>query len=420
MTNAVGGVFKLTCGMIGGGKSYKNVKDADDEYKRGTYKKIYSNIRKHAELGNGISELPDDWRECESDSLIIIDEIQKQEKFSKYFSSRRNDEVSDLSMIRHRRIDIWMISPDPAMVNSDIRNLVNDYVYLESAGKKTTKAYCFTKPHLKVSKSIKNQAYDEFIYTIEDKYCAMYWSTEDGKPSGRNHKTNIKLISFVLSIIFIACIIGGLTLYLTKDTKDSVNQLSKDAKEQSNGVSFDLPNPVEKVVSDEECRKGVNVNRPECVAYYNKLTKNKQSVQTVNYDPSKPFESTENINKDLQYEVTAKPVLSGCTKLGARIECYTQQGTIIHGMSQEDKQRIMDGDRPFNYFAQNKNTIQNGVSAQATNTSLNQVTAMQQQDKMTPEQYYKYIQYLDDTNQANNVIAETQTLTYSRDIHHIN
>ncbi|ENU69318.1 hypothetical protein [Acinetobacter baumannii] len=51
--------------------------------------------------------------------------------------------------------------------------------------------------------------------------------------------------------------------------------------------------------------------------------------------------------------VTSKPVLSGCmTDKRGNLIGYTQQGTMIHGLKQSDCKRIINGDRPFNYFAQ--------------------------------------------------------------------
>ncbi|QQC82509.1 zonular occludens toxin domain-containing protein [Acinetobacter bereziniae] len=163
--------------------------------------------------------------DCEPDSLIIIDEVQMHEKFSKHFSNRRDGEIAGLTMIRHKRQDIWMISPNPALVNSDVRNLVNQYFWLEPVGKKTTKCFCFDKVYNNVTKTVKNNAYDEFTYSIDEKFYKLYKSTIDGKASGRNFNLNIKLISFIVGLVIVCLIIAGLFAYLSKDTKSKVDQL---------------------------------------------------------------------------------------------------------------------------------------------------------------------------------------------------
>lgn len=77
------------------------------------------------------------------------------------------------------------------------------------------------------------------------------------------------------------------------------------------------------------------------------------TTQQVSYDPSKPFESADKIQETVKYQVTAKPILSGCmTDRHGKLIGYTQQGTIIHNLNQSDCKRILKGDRPFNYFAE--------------------------------------------------------------------
>ncbi|MBF6749947.1 zonula occludens toxin, partial [Acinetobacter baumannii] len=63
----------------------------------------------------------------------------------------------------------------------------------------------------------------------------------------------------------------------------------------------------------------------------------------------------------VSYEITSKPVFSGCMKQNGRYVAYTQQGTILHDVSQSDCRRLLKhaGDRPFNYFAQPRNEPMN-------------------------------------------------------------
>lgn len=361
--------IRLTTGGIGTGKSYKNVKDAYEELQLGEkskYQRIYSNIRAHSELCEGILPMPDDWRECEPHSLIIIDECQKHEKFSKHFSNRRDSEIVDLTMIRHNLCDMWLISPNPTLVNKDVRDLVNVHVCLEANGAKTAKAYCFDKVQLNLTKSTKQRAFDEFTYKIEDKYCQMYKSTESGEPSRRTYNVNIKLISFLIGLAFIITVACGLVYWLLKKTgtkveelKHSENKAQVDGKPQNqyavdpvgNALS-NHPADSNQRVSDDECRKAVNVDRPECVEYFDKLTKNKLSVgaQSVSYDPSKPYD-TESIQESISYQVTSKPVFSGCMKTQHGYQAYTQQGTKLNVSANDCRNLLENGDRPFNYFA---------------------------------------------------------------------
>lgn len=366
MSKIAGGQFRLTCGQIGAGKSYLYVKQVEEEAKKsGKYQHIYSNIRAHSELAEGVTLMPESWEDCEADSLIIIDEVQMHEKFSKHFSTRRDGEIAGLTMIRHKRQDIWMISPQPTLVNKDVRDLVNQYFWLEPVGSETTKCFCFDKVYVNMTKSIKEKnAYDTFTYTIQEKYYNLYKSTIDGKASGRNFNLNIKLISFVFGLVIVCLIIGGLVLYLLKDTKTKVQDMQNienknNDKKEDNDMSLGVL-PVTGDLSIE-CRKGINVDKPECKQWFENLSKNNGSAlgsdrnYEVSYNPNEPFEQQE-IQKTVRYEVTSKPVFSGCMLKNGRYIAYTQQGTILKDVSQDDcKRLIKNNDRPFNYFQDNSN-----------------------------------------------------------------
>lgn len=369
MSELVGGQFRLTCGAIGTGKSYINVKLAHEQHLSGRYKNIYSNIRAHAELGEGITPLPDDWRECEEYSLIIIDEVQMHEKFSKHFSSRRDFEIAQLTMIRHRHCDIWLISPRPTLVNSDVRDLVTQFYWLEAAGKKTTKCFCFDKVYNNVTKSIKNHAYEEFTYSIEEKYYSMYKSTEDGTASGRTYNINMKLIGFVVGLIIVILIICALIFYLFKSNKAKVNHLKDvetkqqvQSKTNQSAQSGNLVTGVSNIVDDPSimCRKAENLNKPECVKWFDSLSKTGASVPSmtmastgqVSYDPAKPYDNKD-AEKSLKYQVVNQPKFSGCMKKSDGFyRAYTEQGTYLK-VSQSDCHRLMKdaGDRPYDYYS---------------------------------------------------------------------
>lgn len=407
-----GGVIRLTCGGIGTGKSYLNVKNAEQEKKSGKYKAIYSNIRAHAELAEGITLLPDDWRDCESDSLIIIDEIQMHEKFSKHFSNRRDSEIADLSMIRHKRLDIWMISPNPALVNSDVRNLVNQYVWLEIQNKKATKGWCFTKVHNNVTKAIKNTAYDEFTYSIEEKYYSLYKSTEDGKASGRNAIINMKLIGFVGGLAVITLIILGLLSFLMKSNSKNVEELSKTTRKEQTINPLDQSKNATKTIPpgqvDLECRKGENVSLPQCVEWYNNLTKNNLSVASVTYDPNKPYD-LENIEKSITYEVTSKPKFAGCSYMNGKYRAYSEQGTYLN-VSASDCKHLLDdpANRPYDYF---RNTQQNTPLNMPNMEQLNDQNNRQYSSPLHSEQTTTQVSL---TEQEKLQQYERQTREYQR------
>jgi hypothetical protein len=108
-----------------------------------------------------------------------------------------------------------------------------------------------------------------------------------------------------------------------------------------------------------ECRKAVNLEKPECVKWFDDLSKNGSSVnsngqviQTVSYNPNKPYE----FEYQPQVQPTDFPRMSGVVKLpSGRLMAIDQQANYMTGISQQDCQKWLSGHRPFNYFAQSQN-----------------------------------------------------------------
>ncbi|MDI9760572.1 zonular occludens toxin domain-containing protein [Acinetobacter baumannii] len=367
--------IRLTTGGIGAGKTYLNVKLADEAHKKGQYTKIYSNIRGHVELTDYVYDLPDDWRECENGSLVIIDELQFNEKFSKHFSSRRDKEIVDITMIRHDGIDMWLITQSTKFMNSDIRELVNEHFYIEVTGKKTSKCYCFAQAQTSISKAVKKQAHDEFSYTLEQKYFDMYKSTKDGVKPTRTHHINMKLIGFVVGALFTLALIFGLLTYLGKSNKKNIDEMTKtnDVTQPANTKSIADQLKEQSALAGLTPEQYADLMNPE-KRNAELQAKNDVRLETIaiKYNPNRPYDvDTSNI----QYQATSKPVFSGCIKKGKRYVAYTQQGTILHDVDPSDCRRLIeDGDRPFNYFQQP--VIQQQVVQQAPQT----VPATQQID----------------------------------------
>ena len=365
-----GGTLRLTCGAFGSGKTYLTVKDVEDAKKSGIYRKIYSNIRGHASLCEGITELPEDWRDCEPYSLIIIDEVQSYEKFSLYFSKRKDEEIVDITMMRHNHHDIWMTSPDPGWVNTAIRKLVNNYIYLEATGKKTSQAWCFTRAKNEVTKSIKQTCYDEFTFTIEDKYYSLYMSTKDGQSSGRAFHRNWKLIGFVAGLCLVLFIAMMLVSYLMNGTKQNMDEIAGTAKPVETKPSNSILRAQQ--VTQEDCRKGENVDKPECVEFYKNLGKSSaDNAVYVHYDPNKPYDVQ--LPQDYQVKVVSFPKISGAiTMPNGSCKALDQRGNTMADISQADCKKWLNGHIPFDYSVSDKNDngLMGAEGAQAFTSSL--------------------------------------------------
>ena len=81
------------------------------------------------------------------------------------------------------------------------------------------------------------------------------------------------------------------------------------------------------------------------------------------------------IQNHVSYEVTAKPLFSGCMKTGSKYQAYTQQGTKLD-VSQADCERLIENnDRPFNYFVNNRTDMSSTeMQRSEVSTQTNQAT----------------------------------------------
>ncbi|EXB78228.1 MULTISPECIES: zonular occludens toxin domain-containing protein [Acinetobacter] len=303
-----------------------------------------------------------DWRKLPDGSFVVYDEIQNIPVFSS--ESRAVDPiVKDLTIHRHRGFDIVGITQFPDLVHKTFRAVTGHHRHLvNSFGLKRSTQYEWSTVKIDPN-AFKNKATAEVKSTFvfpSDLYKYYRSST------AHTHKRRLPWrFIMILTSVLIACI----ALFTCSFSKENnvVRQIATGTPHQTKTTEkTDAKNTAVQGQSstvqsnlDIECRKAANVEKPECVAWFENLTVNRGSVtganpQTVqvSYNPNKPFDDS-GIQPSINYEVTAKPVFAGCMKKGNKYVAYTQQGTILNHVSSSDCKRLIEnGDRPFNYFQQ--------------------------------------------------------------------
>lgn len=337
-------------------------------------RQIYSDI--NGLRIDDVLESPDDWRSCPDGSIIFYDEVQNR---AIYKNTRdKNEIISDLTVHRHRGFDIYFITQFPVLIHTEVRAVVGQHYHLFRPWG-LPQAYVHVWSYAVVdpnSFSKKRAAERTFRFSYDKKIYKLYTSS-----TMHTHKINLpkKLILYAGGIglgLFLMYdgISGGTIFNKGTDNQESVLDKVNNAKESNPYAASTNPN----FDVNTECRKGENVDKPECIAWFDGLSSNKSSVSsagniTVSYNPNEPYNTTD-IAKTVTYEVTSKPVFSGCMMKNGRYVAYTQQGTILKDVSQDDcKRLIQDADRPFNYFAtspvnnQNANFSTNNASVSNSN-----------------------------------------------------
>lgn len=361
--------LRLITGKKGSGKTLWTVDQLFKAFEIGFYEHFYSDITglKHT----GIKEAPEDWREIPNNSLIVFDEVQFKLLFSRH-NSKRDTQILDLTTMRKRGIAVWIITQKARFLNADVLGLVDKHFHLERNSKKTAKVWEFNDAELNITKTKKLFAFDSYVFSYPEDLYKYYQSTEkDAKHADKSY-VNKGVVSTAITLALVV-IFGGYFIY-SGWSKDGMKIGTTDDRElkaeNKNAVSNTNPsvaaNPFnsapssDKVVSDlsVECRKAVNLEKPECVKWFDDLSKNGSSVtssgqvvQAVSYNPNKPYD----FDYQPQVQPTDFPRMSGVVKMATgRLMAIDQQGNYMLDVSQGDCQRWLNGYRPFNYFAQNQ------------------------------------------------------------------
>lgn len=351
-------------------------------------REIYSDIEGHSENCDFIQKAPADWRDVPDNSIIFMDEIHKRPEYTDSDGRMsQNKMIVDLTTHGHHNKDIILITQDPERLNKGIRKLIEKMYLVKRPIQKPNFATIYEferwlRDPWQAAASTRNVNYqDSYKFFYKKKWQDMY--TSASAHTSMSFKIQNKFIYAVIAIVALM----SASYYLF--TKSGGDKLARTAiggitgeKQQTAVTTPTVPvtdkNSLENL--DVECRKGENIDKSECKQWYENLTKNNGSAMgsdrnyQVSYNPNKPFDNND-IQKNISYEVTAKPVFSGCMKKNGRYIAYTQQGTILHEVSQSDCQRLMNGDRPFNYFAnqQNRNDLPSTETKQSeVSTQVNQ------------------------------------------------
>lgn len=373
-------MINLIVGTPGSGKTQfmiskilEIIKENDKLEEQGLERrKIYSDIKEL--LIPEVDPAPDDWRDTPDGSIIIYDEVQMRREYEYKGNQYSQDPmIKDLTIHRHTNKDLWLITQDSQRIEKGIHKLIDRMFFIKRPASKPsyTNVFEFDKwlsnPEPAANRNAKHKKYLDFYrFNFSDKYQSLYKSASDHS----SIKFKLPKQLFVFLSIFLAVIAFVLIALMNTDTFNTKRFEEKNATAQENNSTS--ANAASKKDSKEanqsaiapldlsvECRKGVNVEKPECVNWFNDLSKNGTSVtasgvQTVSYNPNKPY--------DFEYEPQVQPTdfprMSGVLKLSSgRLMAIDQQGNYMTSISQKDCQRWLDGYRPFNYFSNNRSDM---------------------------------------------------------------
>lgn len=447
------------------GKTLYSMQIIDKASKKEPHRRIYTNIIGCSYPGvimiQSTTNKPFDWRDLPNGSILIYDEAHEHPAFSKddllktyqidetlYLEAvekinknldlkvkereelirqekkkqefrllKAKDDILDigrsLTLHGHFGIDIYFITQKTYKLNDSVKAATNEHLILRRLFKlKAATIYSFAELQEQFGRSTMKNALNWKFWFYPKQLYKFYISAEE-------HEAGKKIPASLIFWLVLPLIVFALAI------KDSLNSpmfrgvfsfLGFDAKEQQVTTADSSTDPEQTNLSSAHSEKlkqdaAMAGLTPDQYADLQNPEKRNQQISTMQsrpndmqsivfeYNASKPFQD---LSHQVTYQPTSQPVFAGCMKKNGRYVAYTQQGTILHDVSQDDCRRVIeDGDRPFNYFQQPQQVQQQQTQAAPVN------------NQMTAEQYYKYLQYLEQTQQAQNTVVQTYTLTSS-------
>lgn len=365
--------IKLITGQPGNGKTLYAVALIKQALKEG--REVYTNI-------NGITldvlPIPEndkgelDWTltpkgDAEAGvkgALTVYDETQKLPYFA-YKTKEKlssNPLITELETHRHHGYDLIFITQSPKFLHLHLLDLVNEHYHVKRPfNKKQAEIHLHRKAcMLPETEAAEKRAEDIFKFQYPPELFKEYKSTEIVTNS------KLRIPKYMKRLMWIAglCIVGIIYLVFFRDNFIFGHLMGKDQKNENQVAAQNVPAPkadkedTKKI--DEACAKQYGLTVGQCADLRDPSKRNEQlqaendvrmTTIVAKYSPSKPYDVE---LPDDAYQVTSKPVFSGCMKKGSRYVAYTQQGTILRDVSQSDCKRLINqaGDRPYNYFAQ--------------------------------------------------------------------
>lgn len=317
-----------------------------------------------------------EWASVPDGALVIIDEVQE---FTRDVPTNAKTEelpqwMTLLEKHRHRGIDIFVVTQHPMFIHTHIRRLLEKHIHMQRvqgmpwSNKREWQQVC-SDPENIDNASIKKGC-TTTIYRPNKKVFDYYESTVVDTHKfkiPRKLLTSLSLVGGALAFVFwIGAPVFSKYINPTGD-KEVVQQIA----ENPNAPNPDFSAENQLKVNISKCIDQLNLTEQQCAEMYNpdllaarhadleESTRNHIDQVVIDYSPSDPFKPVQ-----VQYEVTAKPVFSGCTKFNGKYYAYTQQGTKLDVDPSVCQRVIDDADRPFNYFKNDQQLQANNLQQQ--------------------------------------------------------
>lgn len=360
------------------GKSLYCMSLIDQLSRKHPNRRIYTNIIGMNYPGvltiNSTPEKPFDWRDLPDGSIIFFDEAHEHPAFSAQdllgtartdAEKKRKAEILDigdsLTLHGHFGFDIYLITQNPKLLREQVRAACSvHYVMRRLWGLDVAMIYEFAEVQTYFANATRKQALSVKRFRYPKNLYKYYVSSNVHNIQKRVPLLYMAFFAIPIAIFALSYSKASETGFFGLFPKNEVAQQTEQPEYEVITVSDPtkteeqlLLQAKENFNPDIECRKAINLDMPECVTWFDQITKQQSSVlpdgqvfQAVVYDPDKPY--------DFEYKPQIQPQdfprMSGVMALAnGRLMAIDQQGNYMSNVSQEDCRKWLSGYRPFNY-----------------------------------------------------------------------
>jgi len=318
-----------------------------------------------AKHGFVYSELPLALKVKEQEQLI-----QKVRNLQKIALEKAKEDILDigraLTMHRHFGFDIVLVTQKPDLLNAFVKAATSEHLILRRLFKlQLAIIYSYSEIQDSFGNATRKNALSWKIWFFPKRLFKYYISAEQ-------HTAKASLPwGLKVPILLLVCLV----LYSVYRGYSSDFGFFKNSNETQSVSSSGSASPAPQQTNNSKpqqqpqqqiqdlsniCRKAVNIETPECIKWFDDISKGGLSVSSTGevsnkkYDPSKPYDY-EYVPEDIT--PTDFPRMSGVVKLSSgKLVAVDQQGNYMLSVSEKDCKRWLDGYRPFNYFAKNNSS----------------------------------------------------------------
>lgn len=224
-------MITLITGTPGSGKTLYAVTRLIKEINQNPDRPVYSDI-KGLKI-EGVHPVPDDWRETPEGSLLIYDECQYREMFTRARGKTKFQAILDLTTHRHTGRDIWLITQSPHFLHVDVLAVVGEHIHVDRPmGAKLANIYKWRQAEQKPQgRTVKEKAESRSLFKY-DKDVFNYYASVDVDDDKANHK-GLKIPKILIitigggSLLLLYVLFGLYNDYKAKTNKEQPAKVEK-------------------------------------------------------------------------------------------------------------------------------------------------------------------------------------------------